>query len=290
MKFTRKLMTGISALAICMSCTAVPVSAAESYQDVLTTILNTQKYGDIVFETMEGFDTDGNSFAVCDVDGDGQKELLVNWSNTFVAGQQEVIFSKDASGNIVQKGTVSISTKYYDNGVLASQWSHNQTLSEFYPYTLEKYNSSTGKYEIVGSVVAWDKEIASVNEEGNAFPDSADVSKTGRVYYILTPDNWELYSGTPLDVTDYEAWLQQYTGSASAVIQPQYWTMTANYISPVCKLQETAGSVQTQALGDHNHDGSTDAADAACILQYAAEVGAGLFSGTLPEFMQADKG
>jgi len=40
-------------------------------------------------------------------------------------------------------------------------------------------------------------------------------------------------------------------------------------------------------VGDHNQDGAVDAADAACILQYAAEVGAGLFSGTLPEFMQS---
>lgn len=290
MKLTRKLTAGFSALAIGSSFAAVPASAAESYEDVLNSILNTQKYGDIVFETMDGFDTDGNQFAVCDVDGDGQKELLVKWSNTFVAGQQEVIFSKDASGNIVHKGTASISIEYYDNGVFISQWSHNQTLSDFYPYTLEKYNSDTGKYEIIGSVVAWDKEIASVNEDGKAFPDSADTSGTGRVYYILTPDNWDLYAGTPLDVTEYEAWLQQYTGSASAVIRPQYWTMTANYISPVCKLQETTGSVQSQALGDHNHDGSTDAADAACILQYAAEVGAGNFFGTLPEFIQSSKG
>ncbi|MBR1529272.1 MAG: leucine-rich repeat protein [Oscillospiraceae bacterium] len=50
---------------------------------------------------------------------------------------------------------------------------------------------------------------------------------------------------------------------------------------PAADPQETEFPV-----GDHNQDGRVDASDAACILMYAAEVGAGNFSGTLPEFME----
>ncbi|MBR1553906.1 MAG: hypothetical protein IJ644_00765 [Oscillospiraceae bacterium] len=55
-------------------------------------------------------------------------------------------------------------------------------------------------------------------------------------------------------------------------------------------LMLTAGfSVTANAetlVGDHNGDGNVDASDAACILRYAAAVGAGNFSGILPEFME----
>ena len=32
-----------------------------------------------------------NSFAVCDVDGDGREELLINWTNASMAGMGEYV-------------------------------------------------------------------------------------------------------------------------------------------------------------------------------------------------------
>jgi len=286
----KKVFAGMTAvLLVGLNLNLIPASATDSYRDVLYSVLNTQKYGDVQFSVMEGSTkVENNSFAICDINGDGIRELLIKWDDTYMAGMEEAVFSKDAQGNVFCKGELGVINDYYDNGVIKSYASHNQTPSSFWPYGLMRYNPTTQKYELIASVSAWDKSIESTYE-GKTFPDWADTSGTGTVYYI-TPVGGNYTDTAPVDVTDYNAWFQEYTEDASAQIVPEYWHLTATNIDYVCNLLETTTpTAQNTVSGDNNHDGRVDATDAAYILQYSAEVGAGNFTGTLEEYVNAMK-
>ena len=284
MKF-KKAFAGMTAvLLMCFNLSMIPVSAADTYRDVLYSVLNTQKYGDVEFPSSDNISEE--TFAIADINGDGKKELIISFKNTITAWQKKVIFGKDNLGNIYcEADNLGVSCDFYNNGVLKSYLSHNQSLSSvFYPYQLMQYHSQSGTYEPIATVEAWNKSEHATNYEGTTFPDSIDTSGTGQVYQISIGDT---YNQNYVDSSTYRSWLGQYTDSASGWVAPQYWYLTTAGIDYVCELQETNDSpIQTADSGDHNHDGRVDATDAAYILQYAAEIGAGNFTGTLDEYMQ----
>lgn len=69
-----------------------------------------------------------NSFAPCDVDGDGKEELLLHWSNASVQEWQNTF------------------------SAAAADWTHNQGLSgRIWPQNHYQYNKETDAYEFSGS-------------------------------------------------------------------------------------------------------------------------------------------
>ena len=71
-----------------------------------------------------------------------------------------------------------------------------------------RYIPESDTYELVGYVHSEDKWPLESNGKSNQYPDEADTSETGTVYYVGT-DGW----GTdPMDETDYMEWLNANEG------------------------------------------------------------------------------
>lgn len=137
-------------------------------------------------EYMEDFgEIEDNEFAVCDVDGDGIKELIIIWSTAPTAGM---------IGYVVQYMPEEKSFKteiceypgfrFFPNGLLTVDLSHNHGMGELWPYAIFKYNENKNEYEIVGQVEGWCKEIADKDYNGNPYPDAVDTDGIGQVYSI----------------------------------------------------------------------------------------------------------
>ena len=96
--------------------------------------------------------------------------------------------------------------EFYGNGAVKAMLSHNQTGGNLWPYTLYTYLPESDSYQQIAIVHAWDKSLRSTNEWGESFPDTADRSGTGTVYYV-EPDGWE--ESSPMDEADYLAWEEE---------------------------------------------------------------------------------
>lgn len=173
-----------------------------------------------------------NYFAICDVDGDGRKELLVRWSNPVsVAGMAEYVLDSDG-GQCYTELSEYPSLCYYDNGSVEADWSHNQgKAGRIWPKHFYRYNQEKDIYESYGSMDAWDKSL-----EKEGFPDEIDADGDGLVYYLM-PADWSVdywsvdyWNGgyekkATVDGSDYEAWRAECVGDAR-MIQPEYQKLT----------------------------------------------------------------
>lgn len=173
-------------------------------------------------------DISGEYFAVCDINGDEENELITQRNNTAMAGQVERIY--DRSGNELFSAFPDIT--YYDNGVVLAGWSHNQGWAgdRLWPYTLYRWDGAG--YEEIASVDGFDKSLREgLGEE--LFPDELDLDGDGYLYYIITePGGYAPDYGTPMDNADYEAWLDSYIGGA-AVLDIPYVPLTAETIAAI---------------------------------------------------------
>lgn len=179
-------------------------------------------------------DAAANEFAVCDVDGDGEEELLLRWTNACVAGTADFVFRYD-SQRVSLEFQEFAGVEFYAGGAAKAPWSHNQGWAgRFWPYNLYQYNGETESYVDIGSVDAWDRSLFEDDEAlSAAFPADADADGDGLVYYILTgewyknsrtPDGGNL-DGTlwgvrPVDGPDMENWLSFHTGGTEPVQLP----------------------------------------------------------------------
>lgn len=162
------------------------------------------------------------SYAVYDADRDGQDELLLQNASTITAGMTERIYALE-DGVFREEFSAFPALTYYENGVILAAWSHNQGVGaqRIWPYTLYQYQPETGRYEILGSVDAWDREQAASLDSLGAFPDETDADGDGCVYFLLPPD-WEGDYGRAriADGPEYERWRDQYLGGADTLDIP----------------------------------------------------------------------
>ncbi|MCM1187535.1 MAG: hypothetical protein NC251_07800 [Lachnoclostridium sp.] len=160
-----------------------------------------------------------SDFAIYDIDGDGLEELLLSFDGGYMASMLEYIWGYENGSTHVELCEFP-SMRYYNNGVIEVDWSHNQGLAgDFWPYSAYSYNSETDKYQEFASVDAWDKISTGVevNWKGEAFPSSIDADGDGIVYYVL-PADWDgHYDMTPLDGKDYESWRNDYLNGAEEI-------------------------------------------------------------------------
>ena len=163
-----------------------------------------------------------NKLAICDVDGDGKAELLVQFQSGSVASNIEFVCGFDEStGKLSIKFTGTPGAQYFNNGCIKEMASHNQGLAgEFWPYSFSKYNAKKGEYELKGSVDAWSKEAYPTNpfENDKPFPKEIDVTGDGFVYFI-DDASFDGAKGaeTAVDTPVYEAWVKHYIGGAEAI-------------------------------------------------------------------------
>lgn len=158
-----------------------------------------------------------NRFALTDVDGDGQEELLLFWDNACMAGTTEFIFGYDSGGIHVELSAFP-DLIFYDNGIVEESWSHNQGLAgRFWPYNIYRYDAENDAYQYFGGVDAWDKDVQEENYEGDSFPTDIDVDGDGLVYYILSADWGGQYNMPLVDGADYENWRNTFMDEAEEI-------------------------------------------------------------------------
>ena len=173
------------------------------------------------------YDMADNRFAVCDVDGDGERELILIYESTMVAGRRGYVFSWNGeTGELGVQLETSPELTFYESGAVQSDSQHNQQLisRDFWPYALYRYDKYLDVYVEVGSVHAWGREALE-----NGYPEEADKSGTGFVYYIAA-DGGD--SDEPLDASVYQAWRYVYVRD-SQEIQPEYLALTEENVQSI---------------------------------------------------------
>ena len=186
------------------------------FREVLQSIHDNHSYQDAIFEPLTPDDQDIGHFDIRDFDGDGKDELLVLWDDTSMAAMVGILYGVNDSGEVFIENWCFPSLRIYSNGIIEADISHNQGLAgAFWPYYFSRYNPETDSYEGIGGADAWDKSLAEVDYDGNPYPEYADTSQSGIVYYIDDPDYEK--RGQPVDVTEYEAWHQELLSGADQI-------------------------------------------------------------------------
>ncbi len=172
------------------------------------------------------------NFAICDVNGDGKNELIIQRNSTYVAGQVERVYSANGNELLAEYPM----TTYYDNGYVAAGWSHNQGVAgdKLWPYTLYRYDGSAGKYVREAAVDGWDKSIRdtylSYDETTIPFPEDVDKDGDGFVYYIIEEEGgYAPVYGEPMDYADYALWVARYLGTNR--VDVTYYPLTEKNIA-----------------------------------------------------------
>ncbi len=158
-----------------------------------------------------------SSFAITDVDGDGQEELLLFWESGSMAGTVGYVFGYD-DGDVHVELSAFPSLTFYTNGAVEADWSHNQNLAgKFWPYDVYRYDTEKDAYQSLGGVDAWDKRVREENEKGDRFPTDIDTDGDGVVYYLLPADWNGQYDMPMVDGSDYESWRNAYMDGAEEI-------------------------------------------------------------------------
>ncbi len=207
------------------------VYAKRTYREVLEDIYYNQKFPQYD-EPMENYDWDisGNEFVIYDIDNDGSDELIVMFTETAVAGMLGLVYDHNSDGNIIVELMAFPSMRFYDNGIIEVDISHNQGPSgDFWPYSLYQYNKKTDSYIEIATVWSLGRDVIEEQNEvaekaGREpyweYPYEADTSNSGIVYNIMLSDVEYSDENQYVDVTEYNAWHEQYIGGAELLELP----------------------------------------------------------------------
>lgn len=175
-------------------------------------------------------------YAVCDVNGDGENELITQRNNTITAGQAEMVYNQ--YGEAILAGYPLMT--YYDNGYAQAGWSHNQGRAgdKLWPYTLYR-TTGTGRdrrYTEAAAIDGWDKSLGeqylSYTGEYIPFPDEVDKDGDGFVYYLITEEGgYAPVYGTPIDYAEYANWAAVFLGANA--VKPAYIPLTEENIARI---------------------------------------------------------
>ncbi len=183
-------------------------------------------------QSESGRHMEDNRFAIADVTGDGEEELILHYNDASTAAQTGYIVSYDKESGMRSV----IFTEYprftfYENGYLWAYASHNQGAAgdALWPYTLYRYDVSRNSYRAIAMVDAWSREMAEIYQ-GETFPAEVDCEGTGVVYFVMEEGVYDTTS--PMSSSEYEEWLSTNVGE-SREIEVQYWILTAGNIEAI---------------------------------------------------------
>ena len=167
-----------------------------------------------------------NQFAVCDVDGDGREELVLQYNTAImIAGMRALIYDTDENGGLRLQFSEFPNLTFYDNGAIQAGLSHNQgQAGDFWPYTLYVYDPGSDLYRDVGTVDAWSRDYRPQN-----YPADTDTSGTGFVYYVYRDIDTEYGVLPPVDESEYLLWREEYLAGAAELELP-WQSLTAEQI------------------------------------------------------------
>lgn len=159
-----------------------------------------------------------NQFAISDINQDGKKELLVEYEIETNPGVLTGIWQWDeGSKKLVLKDTLGGTGRYYSNGVVSIDLSHNHTNGEaIWPYELYQHQPQTGKYE--DFAYAWCTDMVFGGENG-AYKAEEDSDQDGVIYYFRLGDDrgQPLEDAEPHTKAEYDAFVAQYTPEDKAI-------------------------------------------------------------------------
>ena len=191
-------------------------SEKKTYRSVLEHIFKYHRFQEEEFSIVNDSDIYENEFAVYDVDNDGIEELVIRWANASVASVIGIVYSYDSEGNVYCKLKTTPYLRFYSNGVIeADAVHHSAQAGDFWAYSLYQYDETEHLYKEAGFVDAWDKSVIDGVQE--TFPEYADVSNTGFVYFISSEEEG---ISDPMDITDYQTWHDSYISGASEINLP----------------------------------------------------------------------
>ena len=168
-----------------------------------------------------------NVFAVHDVNGDGEDELIVRWTleGSPNYGWGTTVYDANGKAQFYGGGRLT----FYSNGAISVPWSHNQGPSiAIWPYDLYTchvtfYNGiNYSHYTEAGSARARSDSVPGFEEVAYA-----DLDGDGVVYYVGDRAGLEEH---PVDNDVYEAWRDQYLAGAQ-VLPVWYYPLTEENIS-----------------------------------------------------------
>ena len=163
-----------------------------------------------------------NCFALFDIDGDGEDELVTKYTPHTTHEQVLTIYGFDSG--VFMEFSDWYSAVLYDNGVIRSPAHNNQSraVDVFWPFTVYQYHPDTDTYDRISRTNAWDKREGA-DWDGVPFPTEADLDRDGIVYYILTDDVPP--HATPVDGAAFEEWKKSYFDAEEIVIPWQPLTL-----------------------------------------------------------------
>ena len=181
----------------------------------------------IVPEDWDG-SMENNRFAIADVDGDGEEELLISVEDSFMAGMMTVVYRLE-DYRLVEELRVFPVPEFYEGGIARSYASHNHSYGmSCWPYGLWRFNEETRRFDQFASVYSWDRDISETAYDGSAFPGDADLDGNGTVYSVTDVDGarW-------LDDADYLAWEARQLGEGEA-LELEWFALTHDNVDTAC--------------------------------------------------------
>ncbi|MBQ1369229.1 MAG: hypothetical protein IIY45_14265 [Firmicutes bacterium] len=205
------------------------VKAHAAYADILTYI------HDHPTEFVEGFtddpvaDVEYNTFAVADISDDGIDELIVVFTNTFMAGQYSRIYTWDAAA---QQATdyvfmVGAYCSFYHGEIVQEFASHNQGPSSLWPYAVFWYDAEVQAYQYAFSASSVDE---SLDPNHNEYKPENDVDGDGVIYYIYKPNHDYSKDPEPLTYDAFQHYVDAYIPEQN-LIEMTYVTLTMENIN-----------------------------------------------------------
>lgn len=152
--------------------------------------------GSTVPQGTDSASMDGNFFALADVNGDGEQELILNFLTGPAASMSGFLCGYDeTAGSLTIELQAFPAFRFYPRGLVEAQLSHNQGLAgdALWPYTLYRYVS--GAFAEFASVDAWDKTMGLTDCTGTPFPEETDADGDGIVYLVTREGRTEAMDG-----------------------------------------------------------------------------------------------
>ncbi len=212
----------------------------QAYAKVLTQLLEEHTFPDGRSDGFTGelHDMRENKFALADVDGDGQKELVLKFTAADLEHHRGLVLDCDpATGKVRIKLDENPGMVFFKSGAVLAQWTSNPGKGgSFWPFSLYEYRPELDSYSYVGGVDAWDRSVYP-----DDYPEQSDKSNTGFVYYLLP--NGPSDEAEAVDAQAYEDWIKSYVGNG-AMIELDYKDLTAENIGA---LVQEASREQAQA-------------------------------------------
>ena len=136
-------------------------------------------------------------YAIFDLNDDGVEELVVNFTNTYMAAQYCGVWTIGEDKDIKQMGTFGSSCVFYTNGIVKVEESHNHSNvgETVWPYTLYMLSSDRDSYINFAFGYSADKEY---DVTGEAYSVEKDIDGDGIIYYFGLDGNEE-----PLSLEEY---------------------------------------------------------------------------------------